>query len=907
MKKKKENNNYSGIVVCDSITMSVRNKKQNRRGLEAFIIATTGFVSVIMSFLDMFRFRMDTFYVFGAAVLFAGLYAAVSLIGKHTFKIVAATLIPFAAGVYLKYPQLVKGFKAVYNVIYSDANHTEIKYYKFIKASQAREGTTLLFIFGIWLLALVIYTFTIARPNPIPIIIATFPIIEVGLYNGIHIPVLWGVLTIAFWLAVMAMCNIDMGEYSGGAAGFVRKENFFFPKRHMRLKVTERCALLIISSVLLVTGASLAAIKLTDYKRSDRLNQKRANIKNAVNSFSMDDIASSLTAITEAFGFTLDYENHKLGDTDRLSYRKVTDLKVTVDSEISGAIYLKGYNGARYSSNEWFELDESAYYKSRELFDDFNKYGMYPQSFPNSITKIGNGFTSDVTMWIENKRKKNRSYAPYGTNDHGDMSYKYDSLVISKKTGDQTYSYKFINAASYDAANLLDERRYISLNADLINSRQDDILEYCEAHELLDYTNDFSIETNLSNATTNINSLYYNGSAVLALLLEQDYRDFVYENYLQVPSSTDLDKVRNEFGDLIAEASLAATPFEKILCLYDMKQRMSSMAEYSLSPGKTPSNRDFVSYFLLENHKGYCTHYATAGVMLARMAGIPARYATGYIIVGDDFNSSTRNSDNSYTISVTDERSHAWAEIYLDGYGWVPFEFTAGYSEMSIDTDPPEPTEPPETEAVSQETKPADTDDENSTRPRRTRATNENTTSANQTVTTPTTTSASSGGIGSGSGNSNGIGGLHIPPVVFKIFLTAAVIGAVIGFILLRRRLMLNYRERRFSGGNGKKRITAMYDHTERLLRHLGIVKPPDTTYAQFAENTDRSISPKYAHSGDFTELTECALAARFGNTEPTAEQLRSARSLIGSLTEALYSTADPFKKMYLRFVLAIK
>ena len=84
---------------------------------------------------------------------------------------------------------------------------------------------------------------------------------------------------------------------------------------------------------------------------------------------------------------------------------------------------------------------------------------------------------------------------------------------------------------------------------------------------------------------------------------------------------------------------------------------------YTLSPGMMPRGRDFVEYFLFENHKGYCMHFASAVVALLRSAGVPARYVEGYTVSRRDFNGRGGWAD------IPDSRAHAWAEIYLSGVG----------------------------------------------------------------------------------------------------------------------------------------------------------------------------------------------------------------------------------------------
>ena len=96
---------------------------------------------------------------------------------------------------------------------------------------------------------------------------------------------------------------------------------------------------------------------------------------------------------------------------------------------------------------------------------------------------------------------------------------------------------------------------------------------------------------------------------------------------------------------------------------------LASVAEYDPDTPAMGEGDDFVTHFL-EEGRGFCVHFATAGVMLLRMQGIPARYVNGYV--------ATLNSSGRGT--VMDSDAHAWVEIYLDGYGWYPVDMTPGYS-----------------------------------------------------------------------------------------------------------------------------------------------------------------------------------------------------------------------------------
>ena len=102
------------------------------------------------------------------------------------------------------------------------------------------------------------------------------------------------------------------------------------------------------------------------------------------------------------------------------------------------------------------------------------------------------------------------------------------------------------------------------------------------------------------------------------------YKTEAYNNYLSIPMS-----IRDEidsYHELIGESP---DMDEQITMIRDF---LYSNYTYDMSPGATPYNKDYVTYFLKEQKRGYCAHFATAATLLLRSYGIPARYVEGYVI-----------------------------------------------------------------------------------------------------------------------------------------------------------------------------------------------------------------------------------------------------------------------------------
>ncbi len=95
---------------------------------------------------------------------------------------------------------------------------------------------------------------------------------------------------------------------------------------------------------------------------------------------------------------------------------------------------------------------------------------------------------------------------------------------------------------------------------------------------------------------------------------------------------------------------------------------------YTLTPPPLPG--DTIDEFLFETRRGFCEHYAAAFVVLMRAAGIPARIVTGY-------QGGKINPIGHYLV-VRQRDAHAWAEVWLDGKGWVREDPTAAVAPNRI-------------------------------------------------------------------------------------------------------------------------------------------------------------------------------------------------------------------------------
>ncbi len=93
-----------------------------------------------------------------------------------------------------------------------------------------------------------------------------------------------------------------------------------------------------------------------------------------------------------------------------------------------------------------------------------------------------------------------------------------------------------------------------------------------------------------------------------------------------------------------------------------------------------PFDRDRLTYFLLEKSTGYCEYFASGAAILLRLADVPTRYITGFLVTQKDPSQDTwvaRNMD-----------AHAWVEAWdQEQNQWKIVEATVGQDITSVSLD----------------------------------------------------------------------------------------------------------------------------------------------------------------------------------------------------------------------------
>jgi hypothetical protein len=88
---------------------------------------------------------------------------------------------------------------------------------------------------------------------------------------------------------------------------------------------------------------------------------------------------------------------------------------------------------------------------------------------------------------------------------------------------------------------------------------------------------------------------------------------------------------------------------------------------YTYSLGlEFPSGRDRLAHFLLDESIGYCEYFASGTAILLRLAGVPTRYVTGFLVTEKDPDTSmwtARNMDAHAWVEAWNEQRSEWTIV----------------------------------------------------------------------------------------------------------------------------------------------------------------------------------------------------------------------------------------------------
>lgn len=148
----------------------------------------------------------------------------------------------------------------------------------------------------------------------------------------------------------------------------------------------------------------------------------------------------------------------------------------------------------------------------------------------------------------------------------------------------------------------------------------------------------------------------------------EELPDWRRKNELNLPGGYN-PKTRQIAARWRQQAASDEALIQRVMGLY------SRQFTYTLEP---PSlGRHSVDEFLWQTKRGFCEHFSSSFVFFMRAAGIPARVVVGYL-------GGERSPLDDYLL-VYQYDAHAWAEVWLEGKGWVRVDPTAAVSPERIE------------------------------------------------------------------------------------------------------------------------------------------------------------------------------------------------------------------------------
>lgn len=343
---------------------------------------------------------------------------------------------------------------------------------------------------------------------------------------------------------------------------------------------------------------------------------------------------------------------------------------------------------------------------------------------------------------------------------------------------------------------------------------------------------------------------------------DPEYEEFVRENYTQIPDNLRDIFLRLAEKENIPPVILSGDEAGTVFTANRTADYIRSCATYDINTPQLPEGEELVTWFL-ENKRGYCMHFATAGTLMLRALGVPARFVTGYY-VGE-------LTGGEWT-TVSDDHRHAWVEYYIPGCGWAYLECTGMVSNYQPPTGPngeDGQADPTTTTSATTMPPPTRTETQTTMTESTTAAADEGQVSDGDEKAQPESGDKDKNSTQTGAGDGRGEGGSGAKkdaPGVWIILLSAALALTAAG-MALRRRQTVKKRAEAYATGSANSRALARWHHIAAMSELLA--EEPPRMLARLAEKAQFSQH----------ELTDGELAQMEQYDDMLTDRLRDAEA----------------------------
>lgn len=353
-------------------------------------------------------------------------------------------------------------------------------------------------------------------------------------------------------------------------------------------------------------------------------------------------------------------------------------FQITVDYPISNPLYIRGFVGGSYENGTWKRISRQEFsdWAQAQGSDEQTCAGLV-QSYPYEYLSFGRevcfNTVKDKHVSLKlSQAQKGYKLMPYFTKISEEEQIRAD--VIYPPVKDRQFEWdSFLGITEY-------ETQFMNYITDPDMSEKEEFFT--------NYSNTYvqDVYTRLPEEGLEKLRAYAKERRAAQKTYEERWEEI--QQKLKATGKTIWDT--SEMEEILGEDGMNVLSMdERQYDIENIREMLWQDNWYSFDLKEAPEGEDSVEYFLFEQHKGYCTHFATAAALLFRLYGVPARFANGYLVMPSDFK---RNEDGTWTASVTDERAHAWAEVFYDNIGFIPFEATPpAYIEMLDEMEKEEP------------------------------------------------------------------------------------------------------------------------------------------------------------------------------------------------------------------------